>query len=442
MNISFSPPDISEREIEEVTAALRSGWITTGPKTKLFEKKIAAYCGTNKAVCLNSATAALEMTLRLLGIGPGDEVITSAYTYTASASVIDHVGAKIVLVDVEPGKFTIDCDKLADAITPRTKAVIPVDIGGVPCDYARVIAAVESKKHLFSPDDNKYLRTFDRPVILADAAHSFRRAAGPNSCISTRANTDSRCDAGEENHLDINASTPSTKQQYNSPKANTTSHSSRPDFTSFSFHAVKNLTTAEGGAVIWQAHEGIDDEELYHDYMLISLHGQSKDAFAKLRPGAWEYDIIYPGYKCNMTDITAGIGLAQLERYDGLIARRLELVRKYDAAFLPLGADRLDHFIPGREGNGHLYMLRPAGIDEETRNLLIDRMAEAGVACNVHFKPLPMHTAYKRLGFDIADYPNAYRQYASEISLPIHTRLTDDEADYVASTMAKLISSL
>ncbi len=422
MNISFSPPDISEREIEEVVSALRSGWITTGPKTKEFEKRIAAYCGADRAVCLNSATAALEMTLRLLGIGPGDEVITSAYTYTASASVIHHVGAKIVLVDVEPGTFHIDYEKLASAITPRTKAVIPVDIGGVPCDYARVLEAVESKKSLFTPSDNKYMRAFDRPVIIADAAHSFG-AGRPRGAGNAKYDRSPQSPDGDS-----------------SPHCFATKGADcLPDFTSFSFHAVKNLTTAEGGAVIWRHRDGIDDEELYHDYMLISLHGQSKDAFAKLRPGAWEYDIVFPGYKCNMTDVVAGIGLAQLERYDGLIARRLELVRRYDGVFLPLGADRLDHFVPGLEGNGHLYMLRPAGIGEEERNALIDRMAEAGVACNVHFKPLPMHTAYKNLGFDIAVYPNAYRQFASEISLPVHTRLTDEEAGYVASTMAKLI---
>lgn len=408
MSISFSPPDISEQEIEEVVSALRSGWITTGPKTKEFEKRIAEYCGTSRAVCLNSATAALEMTLRLLGVGPGDEVVTSAYTYTASASVIDHIGAKIVLVDTAPGSFTIDYDKLADAITKRTKAVIPVDIGGVPCDYSRVFEAVESKKHLFSPGDNRYMRAFDRPVVIADAAHSFGAGIKREPGVLP----DPKAPHGRICHA---------------------------DFTSFSFHAVKNLTTAEGGAVTWSDRDGIDSDELYHDFMLISLHGQSKDAFSKLRPGAWEYDIVFPGYKCNMTDITAGIGLAQLSRYDGMIAERLKTICRFDKAFLPLGVDRLDHFIPGREGNGHLYMLRPAGIGEEERNEIITRMAESGVACNVHFKPLPLHTAYKRLGFDIADYPQAYRQYASEISLPVHTLLTDCDVEYIISSMSGLI---
>ena len=398
--ISFSPPDISEAEIAGAVSALRSGWITTGPKTKLFEERIAAYCGTNRVVCLNSCTAALELTLRLLGVGPGDEVITSAYTYTASASVIAHVGASIVLVDTADGGFHMDYGKLADAITPRTKAVIPVDIGGVMYDYDGLSAVLESKKHLFRSNGNKYLDAFDRPVILADAAHSFGAT-------------------------------------YHGKRSGAVA-----DFSCFSFHAVKNLTTAEGGAVTWIDRPGLDNGELYRDFMLISLHGQSKDALSKLKPGRWEYDILTLGYKCNMTDIMAGIGLAQLDRYDMLMQRRREIVRRYDEAFVPLGADRLAHIGSGREGNAHLYLMRIPGIGEEKRNEVIERMAAAGIACNVHYKPLPMHSAYRNLGFDIADYPNAYRQYENEITLPVHTLLTDDDIDYIIETMTEILKSL
>lgn len=398
--ISFSPPDISEAEIAGAVSALRSGWITTGQKTKLFEERIAAYCGTNRAVCLNSCTAALELTLRLLGIGPGDEVITSAYTYTASASVIAHVGASIVLVDTADGGFHMDYGKLADAITPRTKAVIPVDIGGVMYDYDGLSAVLESKKHLFRSNGNKYLDAFDRPVILADAAHSFGAT-------------------------------------YHGKRSGAVA-----DFSCFSFHAVKNLTTAEGGAVTWIDRPGLDNGELYRDFMLISLHGQSKDALSKLKPGRWEYDIVTLGYKCNMTDIMAGIGLAQLDRYDMLVKRRREIVRRYDEAFVPLGASRLAHTGGGREGNAHLYLMRIPGIGEEKRNEVIERMAAAGIACNVHYKPLPMHSAYRNLGFDIADYPNAYRQYENEITLPVHTLLTDDDIDYIIETMTEILKSL
>ena len=400
MNIPFSPPDISDLEINEVVSALRSGWITTGPKTKLFEKKIAEYCGTNKAACLNSATAALEMTLRLLGVGPGDEVITSAYTYTASASVIDHVGAKIVLVDVLPGSFHIDYQRVADAITEHTKVIIPVDIGGVMCDYDMLLKAIESKKHLFNPGSNKYLKTFDRPVILADAAHSFGAT-------------------------------------YHGEKSGSVA-----DFTCFSFHAVKNLTTAEGGAVTWLSRDGIDNNELYDDYMLISLHGQSKDALSKTKPGAWEYDVAITGYKCNMTDITAGIGLGQLERFDALMAKRKHIIQKYDDAFMPLGVNRLQHFGDNFEGNGHLYLMRLTNINEVQRNDIIAKMADAGISCNVHFKPLPMHTAYKKMGFDIKNYPNAYRQYANEITLPLHTLLTDEQVKYIIETLKEILDGV
>lgn len=397
MNISFSPPDITEQEIQEVAEAMRSGWITTGPKTKRFEKKIAEYCGVSKAVCLNSATAALEMTLRVLGVGPGDEVITSAYTYTASASVIDHVGAKIVLVDVAPGSFHIDPEKIAQAITEKTKVIIPVDIGGVMCDYDAVFSAVESKKHLYHPSDNKNQQLFDRPIIMADAAHSFGAV-------------------------------------YHGKRSGAVA-----DFTCFSFHAVKNLTTAEGGAVTWLDRDGLDHDELYNLFMLYSLHGQNKDALAKMRPGAWEYDIVYPAWKCNMTDIAAAIGLVQLGRFDGLMDKRKHFIKMYDSALLPLKIRRLQHFGDGFEGNGHLYLMRIIGIDEQRRNEIIVKMAEAGVACNVHFKPLPMHTAYKNLGFDIKDYPNAYRQYANEITLPLHTLLTDEQVQYIIDTLKSIL---
>lgn len=400
MNISFSPPDISDQEINEIISAIHSGWITTGPKTKLFEKKIAEYCGTSKVVCLNSGSAALEMTLRLLGVGPGDEVITSAYTYTASASVIDHVGAKIVMVDVSADSFHIDYMKVAEAITERTKVIIPVDIGGVMCDYDLLLKAVKKKKHLFNPGQNKYLKAFDRPVIMADAAHSFGAT-------------------------------------YHGKRSGAVA-----DFTCFSFHAVKNLTTAEGGAVTWLDRSGIDNTELYNDYMLISLHGQSKDALSKMKLGAWEYDIAITGYKCNMTDIMAGMGLAQLERYDTLMAKRKHIIRQYDTALIPLGVNRLQHFGDDFEGNGHLYLIRLTSITEEKRNKIIVQMAEAGIACNVHFKPLPMHTAYKKLGFNIKNYPNAYLQFVNEITLPLHTLLTDEQVQYIIDTFSEILDGV
>lgn len=389
MTIPFSPPDISELEINNVVEALKSGWITTGPKTKYFEKRIAEYCGTQRAVCMNSATACLEMTLRILGIGKGDEVITSAYTYTASAAVIEHVGAKIVLLDVASDSFHLDYDRLPDLITEKTKAIIPVDIGGVMCDYDRIFAALESKKHLFSPGNNKYLKTFDRPVVIADAAHSLG-------------------------------------SYYKGKKSGTVA-----DFSCFSFHAVKNLTTAEGGAVTWLHRDGIDNEELYNDFMLLSLHGQSKDALTKNKPGSWEYDIVTTGYKCNMTDILASFGLAQLERYDKLLKRRREIVEKYDSRLSDLDTSSLKHFGKDYTGNCHLYLMRLNGIDENRRNQIISYLAEQGIGCNVHYKPLPMHTAYKNLGFDIKDFPNSYNQYKNEISLPLHTLLSDEQVEYV-----------
>ncbi len=403
MNIQFSPPDITDLEIAEVTAALKSGWITTGPRTKLFEKKIAEYCGTPMAVCLNSATAALELVLRRLGVGPGDEVITCAYSYTASASVIDHVGAKIVFVDVEPGTYHIDYEKTACAITERTKVIIPVDIGGVMVDYDKVFAAVESRKNLFSPA-NDIQRLFGRVIVLADAAHSFGAT-------------------------------------YHGMRSGAVA-----DFTCFSFHAVKNLTTAEGGALVWRDIPGLNHDELYHFLMLYSLHGQSKDALSKMRLGAWEYDILFPAYKCNMTDLTAALGLVQLQRFHGLSERRKHIIQEYDRVLLPLGIERLEHIGANVgqdfEGNGHLYLMRVPGITETKRNELIAKMAEVGIACNVHFKPLPMHTAYKNLGFDIKDFPESYRQYANEITLPLHTLLTDEEVAYVAKTMKNILEGV
>lgn len=396
MNIPFSPPDISEFEINEIVSALKSGWITTGPKTKLFEQKIAQYCGTTRAVCLNSATAAMEMTLYLLGVGPGDEVITSAYTYTASASVIHHVGAKIVLVDTAPGSYEMDYAKLAEAITEKTKVIIPVDLGGVMCDYDRVFQAVESRKHLYRPN-TAIQRLFDRVVVMADAAHSFGASYKGKRCGAVA------------------------------------------DFTCFSFHAVKNLTTAEGGAVTWLDRPGLNDAEVYQQYMLLSLHGQSKDALTKMKLGSWEYDVIYPAYKCNMTDLTAAFGLAQLSRFDALTNTRKAIHQQYHDNLGALCGACLHHEQEDRTGNYHLYMVRIPGIDEERRNSIIVKMAEAGVACNVHFKPLPLMTAYKNLGFDIKDYPNAYAQYRNEITLPSHTKLKEAEIGFVADNLKRIV---
>lgn len=397
--ISFSPPDITEEEIAEVAEAMRSGWITTGPRTKLLEQRIAAYTGLHKAVCLSSATAAMELTLRILGIGPGDEVITCAYTYTASASVIDHVGAKIVFVDVAPDSFEMDYSALAEAITEKTKAIIPIDLAGKMCDYDAIYRAVESKRHVFTPK-NALQEQMRRVFVLADAAHSF--GAKRKGLICGQA----------------------------------------ADITCFSFHAVKNLTTAEGGAVVWRNDLGFDDEWLYRQFMLYSLHGQSKDALAKTKKGAWEYDIVYPAYKCNMTDILAGMGLIQLNRYDALLNRRKELIEAYDKQFLPMGFEPLKHYGDEYASSGHLYLLRIPGISEDGRNLLIQKMAEKGIACNVHYKPLPMMTAYKNMGFQIEDFPNALAQYRNEITLPLHTLLSDEDVEYICSTLKEVLGEM
>lgn len=395
--IPFSPPDMSEAEINEVAEALRSGWITTGPKTKEFERLIAMCCQTDQAVCLNSATACMELILRVLGVGPGDEVITSAYTYTATASVTCHVGAKVVMVDTAPDSFEMDYDKLADAITERTKVVLPVDLAGVVCDYDKIFAAVESKKHLFSPV-NDIQKAYGRVIVLADAAHAFGAKWHGKMC-------------GEI-----------------------------ADFTSFSFHAVKNLTTAEGGALTWRNHDGVDNESLYKQFQLLSLHGQNKDALAKTRLGAWEYDIVAPYYKCNMTDVMAGIGLAQLKRYPEMLYRRRQIIERYNEGLRGCDVQVLDHFGDDHSSSGHLYLVRLLGEDVEYRNAVIERMAERGIACNVHYKPLPIMTAYKNLGFDIANYPNAYNQYHNEITLPLHTSLTDEDVEYVISNFVDIIS--
>ena len=397
-NIPFSPPDMTEAEVKEVADAILSGWITTGPRTKEFERQIASYVGVNKAVCLNSQTACAEMALRLLGIGAGDEVIVPAYTYTATASVVCHVGAKLVMVDVQPDCLEMDYEALEKAITPATKAIIPVDLAGIPCDYDRIFAIVERKKHLFQPS-NDIQRAIGRVAISADAAHAF----------------------GASYHGKMVGSI--------------------ADFTSFSFHAVKNLTTAEGGALTWRPIPSIDEDELYHMAQLYSLHGQSKDALAKTKLGAWEYDIVGPWYKCNMTDIMAALGLVQLKRYPALLERRREIIRRYDEAFRPLGIEVLNHYSEQHQSSGHLYITRIPGADTERRQEIIVKMAERGIATNVHYKPLPMMTAYKNLGFDIADYPNAYACFANEITLPLHTCLTDEEVQYVIDNFVAIVSA-
>lgn len=397
-NVPFSPPDMTEAEIAEVADALRSGWITTGPKTKEFERLIALCCGTSKAVCLNSATACMESFLRALGVGPGDEVITCAYTYTATASVTCHVGATVKLVDTAPGSFEMDYEKLAEAITEKTKVVIPVDLGGVVCDYDKIFAAVESKKHLFKPT-NEIQEAFGRVIVLADAAHAFGARWQGKMCGQIA------------------------------------------DFTSFSFHAVKNLTTAEGGALTWLDRPGIDNEALYKKFQLLSLHGQNKDALAKTKLGAWEYDIIGPWYKCNMTDVMAGIGLAQMKRYPELLYRRRQIIGVYNDALKALPVQVLNHYpSDDTSSSGHLYITRLLGRTDEERREVIVKMAERGIACNVHYKPLPMMTAYKALGFDIKDYPNAYKQFENEVTLPLHTKLTDEDVEYVISNYVEVIS--
>ena len=395
--IPFSPPDITSAEINEVVAALKSGWITTGPRTKELERITAARCHTAKAVCLNSNTACAEMTLRLLGVGPGDEVIVPAYTYTATASVVEHVGAKIVMIDCEPGKFTIDYDKLEAAITEKTKVIIPVDLFGIPADYDRIIDIAEKKRPLFFPSDNHIQRAIGRAIIMGDAAHSFG-ASYKGKPIGSVA-----------------------------------------DFTNFSFHAVKNLTTAEGGAATWRDIEGVDNEQLYRRYMLLSLHGQSKDALAKTKLGTWEYDIAGLWYKCNMTDLHAAVGLAQIKRYDGILERRKVIIQYWDGEFKNLSVETVSHYTDDYSSSGHLYPIRLTGKSEEERNIFIDRMADLGVSTNVHYKPLPMHSGYKKFGFDIKNYPNAYGQYKNVVTLPLHTKLSDDDIVYVSECVKKCL---
>ncbi|MBU3093172.1 DegT/DnrJ/EryC1/StrS family aminotransferase [Clostridium sp. CF011] len=397
MKIPFSPPDISEIEINEVIDTLKSGWITTGPKTKLFEKKMAEYMNTSKVVCLNSDTASMEMTLRVLGVGKGDEVITSAYTYTASASVIDHVGSKIILVDTAKNSFQMDYEQLEKAITEKTKVIIPVDIGGVMCDYDKIFEIVNRKKELYRPA-NDIQKAFGRVVVLADSAHAFGAS-------------------------------------YKGKRSGEVA-----DFTCFSFHAVKNLTTGEGGAVTWRDIHEIDNEEIYRQYMLLSLHGQSKDALAKTKVGSWEYDIIYPAYKCNMTDIIAALGLAQLGRYNGILERRKQIIEMYDKALNECNVETMKHYGEGFSSSGHLYLVRLIGKDEAYRNRIIEKMAQKDIATNVHYKPLPMHTAYKRLGFDIIDYPNAFDMYKNEITLPLYQRLTNEQVEYVVESLKEIMA--
>lgn len=397
MKIPFSPPDMTQAEADEVRDTILSGWITTGPRTKEFEKQIAQWCGTDRAVALNSATAAMELALHIIGVGPGDEVIVPAYTYTATASVVCHVGATPVMVDCAPGSFEMDYGKLPEAITERTKVVMPVDLGGVPADYDRVYAAVEAKKHLFKADNDVQAHA-GRVIVLADAAHAF----------------------GAKYH--------------GMPVGQVA------DFTSFSFHAVKNLTTAEGGALTWNHFWDSFSERFYKELQLLSLHGQNKDALAKTKLGAWEYDIIAPYYKCNMTDVMAAIGLVQLKRYPDLLKRRKEIIERYNKALEGCSVQVLDHYSDNHAGSGHLYIVRLLGKNREETNKVIERMAERDIACNVHYKPLPMMTAYKNLGFDIKDYPNAYAQFENEVTLPLHTCLTDDQVEYVISNFVEIIS--
>ncbi len=401
MKIPFSPPDLTDAEIEEVASAIKSGWITTGPKTKELEREVAALCHTNKAVCLSSQTSCAEMALRLLGIGEGDEVIVPAYTYTASAEIVCHVGARLIFIDSQPDSLEMDYDAVEKAITDKTKAIIPVDIGGVPCDYDRIFSIVEKKKELFTPS-NDIQSKFGRIIVCADTAHAFGSTWHGKPIGSVA------------------------------------------DFSAFSFHAVKNFTTAEGGALTWKPREDLNDEEIYNQVQLYSLHGQSKDALSKNQLGAWEYDILGPWYKCNMTDIHAAIGLAQMERYPALLKRRREIIEKYDRAFKPLGVHTLPHFTDEHISSGHLYLTRifkkngePVS-DGERREIII-KLAERGITTNVHFKPLPMMTGYKKLGFDIKDYPNAYAHYANEISLPLFSRLTDEEVDYIIDNYTDVI---
>ncbi len=401
--IPFSPPDISNLEINEVIEALKSGWITTGPRTKELEKRLAEYCHTSKVVCLNSATASEELNFRICGIGEGDEVIVPAYTYTASASAAIHCGAKVIFVDSQKDSTEMDYDKVAEAITEKTKAIVAVDLGGIIVNYDRLFEIVEAKKDFFKPAGNTDLgrriqKAIGRVLIFSDAAHAL--GASRNGKM-----------AGEI-----------------------------ADFTDFSFHAVKNFTTAEGGASTWRDIPGIDNEEIYHQYQLYSLHGQSKDALAKNQLGAWEYDIVGPWYKCNMTDIMAAIGLRQLDRYPGLLERRREIIGKYDAMCDELGVKHLVHYTENSTSSGHLYLTRIPGATDEIRREIIIKLAELGVNTNVHYKPLPMMTAYKEMGWDIKDFPNAYDYYANLITLPLHTKLTDEDVDYVISNFKEVVS--
>ena len=398
-NVAFSPPDISELEIQEVCDALRSGWITTGPRTKEFERKLADYCHTSRVVCLSSATAAEELNLRVLGIGPGDEVLVPAYTYTSSAAAAIHVGATVKFIDSQPDSCEMDYDAMEAAITEKTKAIITVDLGGVICDYDRIYEAVENKRNLFKPS-NDIQKAIGRVAVVADCAHALGASWHGKM-------------AGEI-----------------------------ADFSSFSFHAVKNLTTAEGGAATWRSIPGIDDEELYHQFQLYSLHGQSKDALAKTKLGAWEYDVVGPWYKCNMTDIMGAIGLRQLDRYSKLLSRRKEIIEKYDAVCDELGVKHLIHYGEDFQSSGHLYLARVPGITCEQRNEIIVKMAEQGIACNVHYKPLPMMTAYRKLGWDIKDFPNAYRYFENEITLPLHTKLTDEDVEYVIECFVQSVRDI
>ncbi len=401
--IPFCLPDVGTEEINEIAEVIKSGWITTGAKTKELEKKVAGYCNTNRAVCLNSATACLEVILRILGIGPGDEVITCAYTYTASASPVCHVGAKLVLIDVAKDSYEMDYEQLEGAITERTKAIIPIDLAGIMCDYTKIYEIVERNKHMFRPS-GEIQKAIGRVAVVADAAH----AIGARMLIDGRWQM-----CGEV-----------------------------ADFTSFSFHAVKNFTTAEGGALTWKQHEGIDDEWIYNQCMLLSLHGQSKDAFSKSQLGMWEYDIVSPAYKCNMTDIIAAMGVAQFDKYPDMLLKRRKMIEKYDTAFKRLGIMSMLHYSDTQVSSGHLYCVRIPGIEEQKRNELIIKLAECGVTTNVHYKPLPMMTGYMQLGFDIKNYPNAYNQYKNEITLPLYTRLSDEDMDYIIEKFVSVVSEV
>ena len=398
-NIPFSPPDISDGEINEVIDTLKSGWITTGPKTKELERRLSEFTNTPKTVCLNSATAALELTLRVLGIGEGDEVIVPAMTYTASCSVIYHVGAKAVIVDIAEDSHEMNYNALADAITENTKAVIPVDLAGIPCDYDRIFEVIENKKHLFKAN-SEYQEKLGRVAVVADGAHALGST-------------------------------------YKGKKIGSVA-----DFTTFSFHAVKNFTTAEGGSVTWKENENFDNEELYREYQIYSLHGQTKDALAKTKAGSWEYDIVIPGYKCNLTDIAASIGLVQLDRYPKLLERREDIIDQYNKGFAGTRITALSHSSEDYKSCGHLYITHVEGATFEQRGEIIVKMAERGISCNVHYKPLPLLTAYKNLGFDIENYPNAYNYYVKEITLPLHTRLSDEDVAVIIENFKEIVEEV